>query len=153
MSYIYKTRFKTFTISMAREAEETYCTSPRQAYPALRAIYEQLELDTSQEHFVIACLNSKGRVSGFKLLSSGTETACPVNPAMIFRAALILGGTSVILCHNHPSGNPAPSREDKLLTDRCRSAGKTLGLTVADHFILGEDCFHSFRAAEGWDNQ
>jgi DNA repair protein RadC len=53
--------------------------------------------------------------------------------------------------HNHPSGDPTPSREDVQLTNRLRAAGESLGVPLADHMVLGGDRWHSFRAAEGWD--
>ena len=54
--------------------------------------------------------------------------------------------------HNHPSGDPTPSREDMALTTRLRSAGESLGVPLADHVVLGSDRWHSFRASEGWDS-
>jgi DNA repair protein RadC len=53
--------------------------------------------------------------------------------------------------HNHPSGDPSPSAEDRHLTRRLREAGRALGVPLVDHLILGRDRFHSFRAAEGWE--
>lgn len=147
----YKLKTKTFSIAM--EPAESYdpCTSPRAVGAIMRAIFEQLDLDQSNEHFVVVVLNAKGRVVGYKLLATGTETACLVSLAMVFRAALVLGGTSVIACHNHPSGDPTPSREDQVLTRRMRAAGDVLGLPLSDHIILG-DTYYTFRASEAWDN-
>lgn len=68
-----------------------------------------------------------------------------------FREALRYGATSALAWHNHPSGEPSPSREDIQLTNRLRSAGDSLGVPLADHVIVGNDTYHSFRAAEGWD--
>lgn len=150
MAYTYKLKSRTFSVvcePLGVGAQTV--TSPSAAGPVLRSIFA--DLDDYQEHFVIVALNAKGRVIGHKVLASGTETACLVSPAMIFRAALVLGGTTVIMCHNHPSGDPNPSREDISLTRRCVSAGETLGLPVADHIILGSETIHSFRSAQGWE--
>lgn len=68
-----------------------------------------------------------------------------------FREALRFGATSALAFHNHPSGDPTPSPEDILLTRRLRAAGESLGVPLADHLVLGRDRYHSFRAAEGWD--
>ena len=149
---IYKFKAKTFSACL-EDATDYRCTSPRTSEPVLRSIFRSLELDDYQEHFVMIALNAKGMVMGFKALASGTDTGVLITPAMVFRAALVLGGTSVLVCHNHPSGDPTPSREDKLLTQRCRQAGVALGLPLADHIVLGKDTFHSFRASEGWDNE
>lgn len=145
----YKFRLKTF--SAALEDPTPYaCGSPREAVSVLRAIYKDCSLDDCQEHFLVMVLNAKGAVMGYKVVGTGTETGVMVTPAIVFRAALVLGGLSVIICHNHPSGDPEPSREDKHLTDRCRKSGEALGLPLADHIILGRDTMYSFRAAEGW---
>lgn len=150
MSYVYTIRSRTLNIACEAPSQRYGpCTSPKAAVPVLRAIFA--ELDDYQENFILVVLNQKGRVIGHKVLSSGTETACLVSPEMVFRAALILGGTSILVSHNHPSGDPTPSREDIFLTKRLRSAGDLLGLPLADHIILGSPEFYSFRASEGWD--
>lgn len=147
-SYILKSQ--TFRVACeAPSAKYEPCTNPRSAVTVLRAIFATL--DESQEHFIILALNSKGRVVGHKVLSSGSATACLVSPEMFFRAALVLGGTSAIACHNHPSGDPGPSHEDQTLTRRLQSSGDMLGLPLSDHLILGDPGYYSFRASEGWD--
>lgn len=151
----YQLRSKTFTVSrVAEDANPAYCTSPRAATKVFRAIYE--ELDQDREHFVMLALNARGRVIGHKVISTGHATACLVTPAMVFQAALILGAVSVVVAHNHPSGDPSPSREDVTLTRRLQASGDSLGIPLADHIVLGFDTCdslgsHSFRAAEGWD--
>jgi len=62
------------------------------------------------------------------------------------------GASSVLVWHNHPSGDPTPSREDINITKRIRGAGEMLGIVLSDHIIVGNDSWHSFRAAEGWDS-
>jgi DNA repair protein RadC len=145
----YRFRLKTFSAVQSPKTDYI-AASPRAAIDAIRAIYAQSDLDDYQEHFVILTLDAKARVSGYKILASGTETGCLVSPAMIFRAAFALGGSSVILAHNHPSGDPNPSMEDRRLTDRCKKSGETLGLPVTDHIILGMDSHHSIRSEGGW---
>ena len=126
------------------------CTSPRSALPVLRSIWGTLDGDA--ESFGLLALDSKGCVVGFKIIGQGTATACLAAPREIFRAALALGAVTVLVCHNHPSGDTTPSREDVSLTDRLRKAGEAIGVPLADHIILGSaDSFYSFRASEGWD--
>jgi DNA repair protein RadC len=145
----YRFRSQTFHVVCEQPQRACYCTSPKAAIPILLQIFE--ELDQYQEHFAVVALNVKGVVIGHKVLCSGTETACLVSPAMVLRAALVLGGTTFLAVHNHPSGSSDPSREDIALTRRMRSAGEGLGLPLADHIILGSDNHHSFRCAENWD--
>lgn len=104
----------------------------------------------TEERFGMLALNSKGALLADRILSQGTATACLVSPREFFREALRYGATSAVAWHNHPSGDPAPSREDILLTRRLQSAGESLGVPLADHLVVGHDAFHSFRAAERW---
>ena len=88
-----------------------------------------------------------------RILSQGTATATLISPREFFREALRYGATTALAYHNHPSGDPTPSREDTQLTRRLQAAGESLGVPLADHLILGSDRYHSFRAAEGWDQR
>ena len=105
----------------------------------------------TEERFGMLALNAKGDLMADRTLSQGTATATLISPREFFREALRYGATSALAWHNHPSGDPTPSREDIALTTRLRSAGESLGVPLADHMILGGNRWHSFRAAEGWD--
>jgi DNA repair protein RadC len=105
----------------------------------------------SEERFGLLALNAKGDLLAERILSQGTATATLISPREFFREALRFGASSALAFHNHPSGDPAPSKEDVHLTRRLRAAGESLGVPLADHLIVGADTFHSFRAAEGWD--
>ena len=106
----------------------------------------------SEERFGLLALNAKGELLAERILSQGTSTATLIGPREFFREALRYGATSALAFHNHPSGDPTPSAEDRLLTKRLKAAGESLGVPLADHLILGEGRYHSFRAAEGWDH-
>lgn len=105
----------------------------------------------TEERFGMLALNAKGDLIADRLLAHGTATACLISPREFFREALRFGATSVVAWHNHPSGDPTPSREDIQLTNRLRSAGESLGVPLADHLVLGLESWHSFRAADRWD--
>ena len=105
----------------------------------------------SEERFGLLALNAKGELLAERILSQGTSTGTLISPREFFREALRYGATSALAFHNHPSGDPTPSREDTQLTRRLRAAGEGLGVPLADHLILGREAYHSFRAAEGWD--
>jgi len=107
----------------------------------------------TEEVFGLVCLNAKGEVLADRILSKGTATACLISPREFFREALRYGATSALAWHNHPSGDPTPSREDMALTTKLRAAGESLGVPLADHIVVGENRWHSFRAAEGWDQR
>lgn len=103
------------------------------------------------ERFGILCLNARNEVIADRILSQGTATATLISPREIFREALRYGATTVLAWHNHPSGDPTPSREDLALTARLRKAAENLGLPLVDHIIVGRDTWHSMRTTEGWD--
>lgn len=130
-----------------RRGERTRITSPRAAGDYLLPRCH----GWSEERFGLLALNAKGELLAERILSQGTATATMISPREFFREALRYGATSALAFHNHPSGDPSPSAEDRLLTKRLKAAGESLGVPLADHLILGEGRYHSFRAAEGWD--
>ncbi|HEY3401488.1 MAG TPA: DNA repair protein RadC [Geothrix sp.] len=107
----------------------------------------------TEERFGLLALNAKGDLLAERILSQGTATATLISPREFFREALRYGASTALAFHNHPSGDPTPSREDIQLTRRLQAAGESLGVPLADHLILGNERYHSFRAAEGWDQR
>lgn len=91
-----------------------------------------------REHFIVLMLNTKNRVIGINTVSIGSLNASIVHPRECFKAAIIHNAHSIILVHNHPSGDPTPSREDIDITRRLAEAGKILGIEVLDHVIIGD---------------
>lgn len=105
--------------------------------------------DADREMFIVLTLNQRNRVIGAYTISVGTLTASLVHPREVFRPAIIDGAASVVLVHNHPSGNPKPSTQDRDMTDRLLQASQLLGIGVLDHVIIGDGAFVSFRES-GW---
>ncbi len=132
-----------------RGAERPRITSPRAAGAYLLPRAQ----GWSEERFGLLALNAKGDLLAERILSQGTATATLISPREFFREALRYGATTALAFHNHPSGDPSPSREDIQLTRRLQSSGEALGVPLADHIILGSEHWHSFRAAEGWDHR
>ena len=102
-----------------------------------------------QEKFLLLTLDAKNRMTREVEISSGTLNASLVHPREVFREALMEASASVIVMHNHPSGDPTPSAEDRALTKRLVDAGKILGVRVQDHVIIGAIKYFSF-ADSGW---
>ncbi len=98
-----------------------------------------------KEYFKILLLNTKNHVIAKEEISVGSLSASIVHPREIFNIPLRKSAASVILFHNHPSGDPSPSQEDLAVTRRLVDAGNLLGITVRDHIIIGDGCFFSFR--------
>ncbi len=101
----------------------------------------------AHERFFVVLLDGRHRVVGHELVSQGTLTASLVHPREVFRPALRRSAAAVLLVHNHPSGDPTPSREDREITDRLTRAGELLGIPVLDHVVVAERGFHSLREA------
>jgi DNA repair protein RadC len=106
--------------------------------------HSSLRLAT-QERFVIVLLDGRHRVCGESVVSQGTLTASLVHPREVFRPALRAGAAALVLVHNHPSGDPSPSREDREITERLVRAGVLLGVSVLDHVIVAERGYCSLR--------
>lgn len=112
--------------------------------------YYQVQLKYRQkECLVLIILDSKNRILSEEVLSVGTINASIADPREIFIAALKKNGASVILLHNHPSGDPMPSGEDILTTKRIAKAGSLVGIPLNDHIILGQNSYISLNA-EGY---
>jgi DNA repair protein RadC len=105
--------------------------------------------DVKHEIFKVVLLDAKNTVLKEMTVSEGSLTLSIVHPREVFALAVRESAAGVIFLHNHPSGDPTPSLEDRRLTDRLVAAGNVLGIRVLDHVILGEDRYVSF-ADEGW---
>jgi len=101
--------------------------------------------DAPTEQFHIVLLDSRHRVMRSVLTSQGTLTASLVHPREVFRPALRESAAAVVLVHNHPSGDPAPSHEDREITRRLARAGSLLGVPVLDHVIVADRGYASLR--------
>lgn len=91
-----------------------------------------------EEYMYMICMNMKNKVIGVFEISHGTVNASLVTPREVFQKALLANAVSIILMHNHPSGDSTPSREDINITKRLIEAGKIVGVEVLDHIIIGE---------------
>ena len=91
-----------------------------------------------EEYMYMICMNTKNKVIGVFEISHGTVNASIVGTREAFQKALLANAVSVIFMHNHPSGDPTPSREDIEITKRLSEAGKILGVEVLDHIIIGD---------------
>ncbi len=98
-----------------------------------------------QEQFRVVLVNAKQHVVAVETPFVGGLTSVEVHPRELFRAAVRVSAAGVILVHNHPTGDPNPSREDRLLTKRLAQAGETLGIPVLDHVVIGHGRHISFR--------
>ena len=104
----------------------------------LRAILDEAsEIDRDKEHFWVIGLRTNNTVKFIELVSLGTLSNTIIHPREVFRLSILKGVNSIILGHNHPSGDPSPSREDIHITERLKSASDIVGITILDHVIIG----------------
>lgn len=97
------------------------------------------------ECVVLACVDAKGRLLEDCVMSSGSATMSLISPREIFLEALKHQAVSILLVHNHPSGDPSPSRADAELTGELAAAGQMIGIPLLDHIIIGDNRYMSFR--------
>lgn len=91
-----------------------------------------------EEYMYMICMNTKNKIIGVFEISHGSVNSSIVNPREVFQKALLANAVSIIVMHNHPSGDPTPSREDIEVTKRLVEAGKIIGVEVLDHIIVGD---------------
>jgi DNA repair protein RadC len=103
------------------------------------------KIDQDKEHFYVMHLDTRNRVKMVELVSLGTLTSSLVHPRETFRRAVIAGSASIIVGHNHPSGEVEPSDEDTKVTKILFESGNLLGITLYDHIIFANGKFFSFR--------
>jgi len=113
---------------------------PEQIYDLTRDIRA-----TNREHFVGFYLNSRHQVLRRDIISIGSLNASIVHPREVYLPAIALSAASLVLAHNHPSGDPTPSEEDLAITRRLHEAGRLLGIELVDHVVVARDSYTSFR--------
>ena len=111
----------------------------------LRPCFEALD----REQFLVCGLDAKHRIIGINIVSIGSLTLAIVHPREVFKPLILMNAAACICAHNHPSSDPTPSPEDRVLTQRLRQGAELLGITLLDHIVLGEDRHFSF-ADQGW---
>ena len=120
--------------------------NPQHAILAMKDIM----IDLDREHFYVVNLDATCRPLNYHVASIGSINVSIVEPAAIFKTALLSNASSIIILHNHPSGNPLPSESDRKATERLIGCEKLLGVSVLDHVIIGSSTgfYYSFREKE-----
>lgn len=145
---------KAVTIAAALELGRRRNTENKEEYPVIKSskdIYNHVKFrfeDLDHEEFYIIILNRANKVKSVELISKGGISGTVVDGKIIFKKALEQTASSIILCHNHPSGNLSPSQADITLTKKVKDFGALIDLPVLDHLIITDDSYFSF-ADEG----
>ena len=143
-------RIAKYGVQLVKESASNYnvsnesLTNPLMVTKLLNEIFN-LENQTD-EHFVMLALNTKNRVIGAFEICVGTIDTSLVNVRGILQRALLCNASRIMISHNHPSGEPNPSKADKDTTKKIKQACELMGITLLDHIIIGEDDMFSFKA-------
>ena len=120
-------------------------TGPAMETPGL--LYDEIKDmgDSSQESFLVITLNTKNKIINKNIISIGLLDSTSVHPREVFKCAIRDSAKSIVLAHNHPSGDATPSLQDIKLTKRLVDAGRLLDIPVLDHLIIGRDNYIALR--------
>jgi DNA repair protein RadC len=124
--------FRTRRIRRSFAYEKCKATGPESIYQLMQGMTKEFD----REHLYAIYLDVRGNVLGFELVAMGGLAGVEVSPREFFRGAILSGAHSVVMAHNHPSGDPEPSPEDIQLTHRFRKAGQLMGIELLDHVVV-----------------
>lgn len=128
----------------AKKSELRKISTSADIYAILKEMFNSDTIDWS-EQMILICLNQAHKVLGYYRISTGGLTGTVCDPKMVFTIALNCAGTtSIILSHNHPSGNLRPSGADETITQKIKNAGQMLDIKLLDHVIYTDEGYYSF---------
>jgi DNA repair protein RadC len=141
-------RIPIYRVQLVRDGSQK-AERKKVSQPAVAAeVLWQFLAGADREHFVVVLLDTQNQIIGIHTVTVGTLDASLVHPREIFKAAILANAAAILLAHNHPSGDPTPSTEDRSVTRLLVDAGGALGIEVLDHLVLGESPrYYSFRDA------
>lgn len=130
-------RVEIVSIKMVRESSVLYknrrITCSRDAFEFGRKFLE----DADREHLIVCCLDIKCQPTTVNVVSIGSLNASIIHPREVYKVSILSNAASILIFHNHPSGDPTPSNEDISITNRLKECGELLGIELTDHIIIG----------------
>lgn len=146
MSKSMNKRVSIVSIKMVKEKSVTYnfreVGTPERLYEVAKPFLE----DSDREKMLLICFNAKNEPTHIETVSIGTLSSSLVHPREVFKTIILSNAASFALAHNHPSGNPEPSKEDITITKRLDEAAKIMGVSLLDHIIIADDKYISFKS-------
>lgn len=129
-----------------RLSEASYKATMKWTSPEDVAGYFMEELrHKKKEQFLVVYLDTKCKCIGYEKVSEGSLNASIVHPREVYKGAICKSAYSIIALHNHPSGDPVPSKEDIQITSKLKASGEIVGIKLLDHIIIGDGCFMSLK--------
>ena len=140
--------FTKYKLELIKEESHKYEVDTRISKP--QDLVDVLNLvcrinNNTEEVMLLLTLNTKNVITGWFEVSRGSIDASIVHPREIFKRALTNNATNIVVAHNHPSGDPNPSKEDINITNRLKECGKLLGINLIDHIIIGDEKYVSLK--------
>ena len=138
-----------YRVTLVRENRALPPSSPLTASVTAAAMLRPLFAGLDREQFLVCGLDAKHGIIGVNIVSIGSLTLAIVHPREVFKPLILMNAAAWIGAHNHPSSDPTPSQEDRVLTSRLRQGAELLGIIMLDHLVLTEERYYSF-ADQGW---
>jgi len=138
-----------YRVTLVRENRALPPSSPLTTSVAAAAVLRPLFAGLDREQFMVCGLDAKHRIIGVNIVSIGSLTLAIVHPREVFKPLILMNAAAWICAHNHPSSDPTPSHEDRVLTSRLRQGAELLGIIMLDHLVLTDERYYSF-ADQGW---
>lgn len=132
-------------IKMCKEGSLMYSPRKIKSPDDIVGLVKQLIDDSDKEKFIVIALDTKNQPTAVEVVSVGTLNSSLVHPREVFKLAILSNSASIVIAHNHPSGNSYPSSEDIKITKRLTECGDIMGIKVLDHVIIGDDEYTSFK--------
>jgi DNA repair protein RadC len=138
-----------YRVTLVRDNRAVPPSSPLTTSVGATDILRPLFAGLDREQFLVCGLDAKHAIIGVNVVSIGSLTLAIIHPREVFKPLILMNAVAWICAHNHPSGDPTPSPEDRVLTSRLRQGADLLGITLLDHLILTDERCYSF-ADQGW---
>ena len=138
-----------YRVTLVRDGRATAPSLPLMTSVGSADLLRPLFAHLDREQFLVCGLDAKNCIIGVNLVSIGSLTLAIVHPREVFKPLILMNAAAWICAHNHPSGDPTPSQEDRVLTTRLRQGADLLGISLLDHLILADERCYSF-ADQGW---
>jgi len=136
------------TTRLVRESGPWYAEKITSPEDVVRIMRDHIDIENlDREHFIVLYLGRKNDLNAIHTVSVGGLSSSLVHPREVFKPAILTSSAAVLLVHNHPTGDPTPSREDCEVTQRLIEAGKILGIEVLDHVVIGVGRHYSMKSS------
>ncbi|EOU1119916.1 TPA: DNA repair protein RadC [Clostridium perfringens] len=123
------------------QIEKDIIKKPEQVFEVVKNFLGEVD----REYLIVIVLDVKNKINSISVASVGTLNSSIVHPREVFKTAILANGASIILAHNHPSGDTSPSKDDINITTRIKECGVLMGIELLDHVILGDEKFISLK--------